>query len=64
MIRIAALATAAAVAALALPAAFARAERAVPIPAPAQDVRSAAGPQVAVLAGGCYWGMEDRKSVV
>ena len=58
MIRIAALATAAAVTALALPAAFAHAERAVPIPAPVQDVRPAAGSQVAVLAGGCYWGME------
>jgi peptide-methionine (S)-S-oxide reductase len=44
--------------ALALPAAFAHAERAVPIPAPARDVPAAAGPQVAVLAGGCYWGME------
>ena len=41
-----------------LPAAFAHAERAVAIPAPAQDVRAAAGPQAAVLAGGCYWGME------
>jgi len=48
-----------AVAALAftlLPAAHA--ERAVPIPAPARDVKAGAGPQVAVLAGGCYWGME------
>ena len=34
------------------------AERAVPIPAPARDVPRAAAPQVAVLAGGCFWGME------
>ena len=34
------------------------AERAVVIPAPALDVRSAASPQTAVLAGGCFWGME------
>ena len=34
------------------------AERAVPIPAPAQDVPVAKGPQVAVFAGGCFWGME------
>jgi peptide-methionine (S)-S-oxide reductase len=34
------------------------AERAVPIPAPAQDVTGAKGQQVAVLAGGCFWGME------
>ncbi|RYD47260.1 MAG: peptide-methionine (S)-S-oxide reductase [Sphingomonadales bacterium] len=36
----------------------AAAERAVPIPAPAQDVTGAKGQQVAVLAGGCFWGME------
>lgn len=36
----------------------ARAERAVPIPAPARDVVPAAQPRVAVLAGGCFWGME------
>jgi peptide-methionine (S)-S-oxide reductase len=36
----------------------AHAERAVPIPPPARDVPAAAGPQVALLAGGCYWGME------
>lgn len=35
----------------------AEAERAVAIPAPAKDFR-AIGPQVAVLAGGCFWGME------
>jgi len=40
--------------ALAAPAA----ERAVPIPAPAQDVTGGKGEQVAVLAGGCFWGME------
>ncbi|MBC9034552.1 peptide-methionine (S)-S-oxide reductase MsrA [Sphingomonas sp. JC676] len=34
------------------------AERAVPIPAPAADVAPTKGPQVAVLAGGCFWGME------
>ncbi|MGC6400118.1 peptide-methionine (S)-S-oxide reductase MsrA [Sphingomonas sp. FW199] len=34
------------------------AERAVPIPAPAADVPRAAGLQTAVLAGGCFWGME------
>jgi len=34
------------------------AERAVPIPAPATDVQGAKGVQVAVLAGGCFWGME------
>lgn len=34
------------------------AERAVLIPAPAQDVTGAKGQQVAVLAGGCFWGME------
>lgn len=36
----------------------ARAERAVPLPAPAHDVARTAGPQVAVFAGGCFWGME------
>ena len=36
----------------------AAAERAVPIPAAAQDVPAAGAPQVAVLAGGCFWGME------
>lgn len=34
------------------------ADKAVAIPAPAQDVAPAAGNQVAVLAGGCFWGME------
>ncbi|MFX9649766.1 peptide-methionine (S)-S-oxide reductase, partial [Acinetobacter baumannii] len=36
----------------------AAAERAVPIPAPQHDVPVTAGNQVAVLAGGCFWGME------
>jgi peptide-methionine (S)-S-oxide reductase len=51
-------AAAAGLALVALPATFAHAERAVPIPRPATDVRAAATPQIAVLAGGCYWGME------
>ncbi|MET0309744.1 MAG: peptide-methionine (S)-S-oxide reductase MsrA [Sphingomonas sp.] len=34
------------------------AERAVPIPAPAADATAGKGPQVAILAGGCFWGME------
>ncbi len=36
----------------------AAAERAVPIPAAARDVPPTAGLQTAVLAGGCFWGME------
>jgi peptide-methionine (S)-S-oxide reductase len=36
----------------------ANAERAVPIPAAAKDMPKAKGRQVAVLAGGCFWGME------
>lgn len=36
----------------------ANAERAVPIPAAAQDVPKTPGLQTAVLAGGCFWGME------
>lgn len=36
----------------------AQAERAVPIPVAAHDVAHTARPQVAVLAGGCFWGME------
>ena len=36
----------------------AHAERAVPIPAARQDVPAGRGLQVAVLGGGCYWGME------
>ena len=34
------------------------AEKAVVIPAPARDIRDASGMQTAVLAGGCFWGME------
>ena len=34
------------------------AERAVPIPAAALDVPRGPGPQVAVFAGGCFWGLE------
>jgi peptide-methionine (S)-S-oxide reductase len=46
-------------AALLLPAIAApAAERAVPIPPPAQDVAGGKNEQVAVLAGGCFWGME------
>ncbi|KTF70509.1 peptide-methionine (S)-S-oxide reductase MsrA [Sphingomonas sp. HT-1] len=33
-------------------------ERAVAVPLPALDLPKAKGPQVAVLAGGCFWGME------
>ncbi|MDO7843849.1 peptide-methionine (S)-S-oxide reductase MsrA [Sphingomonas immobilis] len=36
----------------------ANAERAVPIPAAQKDATAGATPQVAVLAGGCFWGME------
>jgi peptide-methionine (S)-S-oxide reductase len=36
----------------------AQAERAVPIPAAARDVAPTPGLQTAVLAGGCFWGME------
>jgi peptide-methionine (S)-S-oxide reductase len=32
--------------------------RAVPVPVPAQDVTGVKGPQTAVFAGGCFWGME------
>ena len=49
---------AAGVAFAALSGGVANAERAVPIPAAVQDVPRAAGPQTAVLAGGCFWGME------
>ena len=35
------------------------AERAVPVPVPAVDVKPGKGEQVAVLAGGCFWGMEE-----
>ena len=36
----------------------AAAERAVPIPPPAADVAPAKSAQVAIFAGGCFWGME------
>ena len=49
---------AAGVAGIALSGGTARAERAVPIPVAAHDVVRTPGPQVAVLAGGCFWGME------
>ncbi|WP_422921400.1 peptide-methionine (S)-S-oxide reductase MsrA [Sphingomonas donggukensis] len=35
-----------------------RAEKAVAIPAPARDAPPTPGMQTAVLAGGCFWGME------
>ncbi len=35
-----------------------QAEKAVRIPAPAQDVTTKSGLQTAVLAGGCFWGLE------
>ena len=38
--------------------AAASAEHAVPIPPPAHDVPAAGKTQTAVLAGGCFWGME------
>jgi peptide-methionine (S)-S-oxide reductase len=47
-----------AVAALAVSLTGARAERAVPLPAAALDVPAAGKQQVAVFAGGCFWGME------
>ncbi|VVT06550.1 Peptide methionine sulfoxide reductase MsrA 2 [Sphingomonas sp. EC-HK361] len=47
-----------AIIAAALTAGLAAAERAVPLPAPAQDVPATPGMQTAVLAGGCFWGME------
>ena len=46
------------VAAIALGGGTANAERAVPIPAAAQDVPKSPGTQTAVFAGGCFWGME------
>lgn len=41
-----------------VPVAPAAPERAVPIPAPAIDVSDAKGEQVAIFAGGCFWGLE------
>lgn len=52
------IAIAAAAGALTLAFAPVRAERAVPIPAPAIDVPRSGATQTAVLAGGCFWGME------
>jgi len=52
------LVAAAGLAALAFAATPGSAERAVPIPASRTDVARATGSQVAVLAGGCFWGME------
>ncbi|MBB5711197.1 peptide-methionine (S)-S-oxide reductase MsrA [Sphingomonas xinjiangensis] len=49
---------AAVAAALFLAPASVGAERAVPIPVAQQDVPAAKGPQVAIFAGGCFWGME------
>ena len=34
------------------------AEKAVPLPAPAQDMTSTAPSETAVLAGGCFWGVQ------
>jgi peptide-methionine (S)-S-oxide reductase len=51
-------AAAAGIAVLAMSGGVANAERAVPIPAALQDVPKTAGMQTAVLAGGCFWGME------
>jgi peptide-methionine (S)-S-oxide reductase len=46
------------VGAIALSSGIANAERAVPIPAAALDMPKAPGLQTAILAGGCFWGME------
>jgi len=51
-------AAAAGIAIIAISGGVANAERAVPIPAALQDVPKTAGMQTAVLAGGCFWGME------
>lgn len=58
MIRLLLATTAAAGIALVALSGVARAERAVPIPAAARDVPKTTGAQTAVLAGGCFWGME------
>jgi len=52
------LAAAGALAAAIFTSPLAHAERAVPIPVPAHDVQPTVKPNVAVLAGGCFWGME------
>src|SRR4051812_13892150 len=54
--RLAALFTAAALTALALPAGAADLDK--PIPAPAQDPANSAATETAVLAGGCFWGQQ------
>lgn len=46
------------IATLAVSAAPAAAERAVPIPAPTVDAPATPGLATAVLAGGCFWGLE------
>lgn len=48
----------AAIAAIILMPVAGHAEKAVPIPAPATDAPRTGGLQTAVLAGGCFWGME------
>lgn len=48
----------AAIAAVSLPGVSNGADAAVSIPAPARNVPAAGGNQIAVLAGGCFWGME------
>jgi peptide-methionine (S)-S-oxide reductase len=51
-------AAAAGIAIVAVSGGIANAERAVPIPVAARDVPKTPGMQTAVLAGGCFWGME------
>lgn len=58
MIKSLSFAAAAAIGLFALMGGSAKAERAVPLPVAAHDVARTATPQVAVLAGGCFWGME------
>jgi peptide-methionine (S)-S-oxide reductase len=43
---------------LALPPLAAQAEKAVSIPPPAHDLKASGGSQTAVLAGGCFWGVQ------
>ncbi|CAN5538190.1 peptide-methionine (S)-S-oxide reductase MsrA [soil metagenome] len=58
MIKTVLFASVAAIGVFALMGGAAQAERAVPIPVAAHDVARTATPQVAILAGGCFWGME------
>ncbi len=51
-------ASAAAIGLFAVMGGAAQAERAVPLPVATHDVARTPTPQVAVLAGGCFWGME------